>query len=164
MRRHDGNWVATEPRNEVGLQNLGGVSWHAAPIPRLGHRHRAQTRGYLGLFDLVERCACGAARRNGGRWDRRVRWPRPSWAGVGEIAYRLVGQGFVVLAVDLLVMAIAATVAGHPGTVAWTLADAALSTAFLVLFATFAAMLVLVASDVAESRAERLAGKDSNSH
>lgn len=63
-------WIADE-RTGFGndLEHLDGVPWHKASTPRFLHRHRAQTRGYLGYFNLVERCACGAARRNGrGRW------------------------------------------------------------------------------------------------
>lgn len=42
--------------------DLDGVSWHEAPIPRRWHKCWVQTWGWLGYFDRVQRCACGAIR------------------------------------------------------------------------------------------------------
>lgn len=44
-----------------------GVAWHDAPLPRLLHRCRAQTRGWVG-FTQIERCACGAMRSSTFHW------------------------------------------------------------------------------------------------
>lgn len=43
------------------MDNLGGVAWHDAPLPRRWHFCERQTRGWFGL-SYVERCACGATR------------------------------------------------------------------------------------------------------
>jgi hypothetical protein len=54
----------------IQMEHVGGVPWWAAPVPRRWHRCRAQTRGWR-YFDEVERCACGAIRRNGRSWLER---------------------------------------------------------------------------------------------
>lgn len=52
------------------IEHRDGVPWFEAEAHlRLWQRHRWQTRGWHG-FDYVERCSCGAMRRNGGRWWR----------------------------------------------------------------------------------------------
>lgn len=58
-------WVA-----DGTLEHLHGVPFHQATTPRRLHACRAQTRGHVG-DDLVERCACGASRRNKGPWLER---------------------------------------------------------------------------------------------
>ena len=42
-----------------------GVAWNDAPLPPRWHRCKVQTRGYDRL-ELIERCACGATRFDGG--------------------------------------------------------------------------------------------------
>jgi hypothetical protein len=61
--------VAAEPRYRADvfdeMWNLDGLPWvDAPPPPRAGHRHVAQTVGYLGL-DEIWRCPCGAISRRG---------------------------------------------------------------------------------------------------
>ncbi len=54
-------------------ENLGGVEWADAPIPRRWHRCRAQSRAYFNT-GYIERCACGAYRQNLTFWlDRNSR-------------------------------------------------------------------------------------------
>jgi hypothetical protein len=65
-------WRAHPPVGAPQVFNLDGVPHHKAPIPRRWHRCWVQTYGYLGGFDVVERCACGAIRRGGTRrWSER---------------------------------------------------------------------------------------------
>jgi hypothetical protein len=64
-------WIPDEPMTQANVENVNGVWWNHAPIPRRWHRCQPQTRGWVNGFDLIERCACGAARRNGGRWRER---------------------------------------------------------------------------------------------
>jgi hypothetical protein len=62
---------AAASRAEADIKHVGGVTWYDAPKPRRWHRCKVQTSGWIG-FDLVERCACGAIRRNGrGGWFER---------------------------------------------------------------------------------------------
>lgn len=53
------------------IEHRDDVQWfEAEPHLRLWQRHRWQTRGLSGL-DFIERCSCGAMRREGkGRWWR----------------------------------------------------------------------------------------------
>jgi len=52
----------------IDVQDVGGVPWYNAPLPRRWHRCRRQTYGWIGM-DYVERCACGAMRLSGrGGW------------------------------------------------------------------------------------------------
>lgn len=53
------------------IRHLHGIPWHAAPVPRRFHRCWAQTVGYVNLFWIMERCACGALRRDGDRWENK---------------------------------------------------------------------------------------------
>jgi len=55
---------------DVEVENLDGVHWGDAPLPRWLHRCRVQTRGWI-RYSRFERCACGAIRMNGGRWGSR---------------------------------------------------------------------------------------------
>jgi hypothetical protein len=68
-------WVAANAAGELDrLENLGGVRWNIAPAPRWWHWCTAQTRGWVGLYDLhyIERCACGAIRlQDHGPWTER---------------------------------------------------------------------------------------------
>lgn len=50
------------PRDDI--QHLDGIPWHDAPVPSRWHRCQPQTMGYLNYFTLIERCACGALRRD----------------------------------------------------------------------------------------------------
>lgn len=59
------------PEVRVFIEDLDGVSWREAPIPRRWHRCWAQTRGVIG-GDFIMRCACGAIRR--GQWVERPLW------------------------------------------------------------------------------------------
>jgi hypothetical protein len=71
-QRWDG-WIL-EHRSDDGrteIENLDGVSWHKAPVPRRFHRCRAQTRGFINYFTWLCRCACGGVSYNGRRWIRR---------------------------------------------------------------------------------------------
>lgn len=69
----DGEFVLTSGTEggSTEIWDRGGVSWHKAPLPRRWHRCRVQTRGWFNEFDLVERCACGAIRLDGGSWLER---------------------------------------------------------------------------------------------
>lgn len=53
--------------------HVDGIRWWEAPIPSIFHRCKTQTEGFLGgpLGDRVQRCACGAIRRNDGGWFER---------------------------------------------------------------------------------------------
>ena len=46
-------------------EHRGGVPWHDAPVPPRWHRCTVQTSGWVGLFDQVQRCACGSIRNPG---------------------------------------------------------------------------------------------------
>lgn len=48
-----------------------GVWWYEAPLPGLLHRCTPWTTGWLNLYTHLDRCACGAMRRNFGRWHER---------------------------------------------------------------------------------------------
>lgn len=49
------------------IEELDGISWADAPIPRRWHKCAPQTKGWLNYFTQVFRCACGAiARVDGG--------------------------------------------------------------------------------------------------
>lgn len=61
--------TADDPRTEI--YHRDGIPWHEAPQPRLLHRHRIQTYGFLDYFTRFDRCSCGAIRQNKGRWQRR---------------------------------------------------------------------------------------------
>ena len=53
----------TEAIGDVITSHLGGVAWHAAPVPPKRHECRVQTDGWIG-FRQYQRCACGAIRGN----------------------------------------------------------------------------------------------------
>lgn len=55
------------PGSRLRIENLNGVPWHKAPLPRRWHRCQAQTRGW-DMLTYIERCACGAIRLNGRGW------------------------------------------------------------------------------------------------
>lgn len=57
-------------------ENLNGVWWHKAPLPRRWHRCTPQTRATLNGL-RVERCACGATRLDGHAWIERNTRKRP---------------------------------------------------------------------------------------
>lgn len=53
--------------------SVDGVLWYEAKVPRRFHRCYAHTTGVVS-FKMVERCACGAIRIDGGRWmDKNTR-------------------------------------------------------------------------------------------
>lgn len=54
--------LKTLPGNDV--RSRGGVDWFDAPIPHRFHRCRPQTMGWTKHFTWIERCACGAMRRD----------------------------------------------------------------------------------------------------
>lgn len=64
------NAMLAQAERDAGTEHVNGVRWHEAPLPRRWHRCRTQTSGWVGLT-RVERCACGALSRNGGRWLER---------------------------------------------------------------------------------------------
>jgi hypothetical protein len=66
-------WVlqAGEKNGEFWVENLGGVSWLHAPLPRRRHHCTTQTRGVTNWFTGIQRCACGAMRVNNGHWTGR---------------------------------------------------------------------------------------------
>lgn len=64
------NAMLAEAERDAGIEHVNGVRWHEAPLPKWWHRCCVQTSGWIGLT-LVERCACGAMSRNGGRWSER---------------------------------------------------------------------------------------------
>jgi hypothetical protein len=72
-----------EVERDAGIVHLDGVPWHEAPAPPRGHRHWAQTSGYLSSLMAIQRCPCGAIRRPGGRWtlldEPRAAARRPWW-------------------------------------------------------------------------------------
>jgi len=66
----DENWVL-EYRSEDGtveLENLDGVPWEIAPLPRRFHRCAPQTRGWISMFTRIKRCACGGINYGGIGW------------------------------------------------------------------------------------------------
>lgn len=78
MPETDVVWVpdarAAEVAPEMEMAHVDGVAWHDAPVPRRRHRCSPQTKAWYKPFDFIERCACGALRRNGGPWiDRNER-------------------------------------------------------------------------------------------
>jgi hypothetical protein len=83
MAAETSDWViAYEGKDGSYLQNLGGVDWFHAPVPRRRHQCRAQT---IGLFDgeVAQRCACGAIRGIGGMWfERNTRTRGEMWEPV----------------------------------------------------------------------------------
>lgn len=65
------HWVREYSNGAEYLDNLNGVSWTDASVPRPLHRCKPQTRAFL-LGDYVERCACGAVSFDGdGLWIER---------------------------------------------------------------------------------------------
>jgi hypothetical protein len=57
---------------ENDYKHRHGVSWMDAPLPPKKHKCRAQTKGYVRMFDEIKRCACGAT------------WIQGGWTGVNE--------------------------------------------------------------------------------
>lgn len=55
------------------MYHLDGVPWWEAPLPSKRHQCVRQTYAWSGYFNSIERCACGAIRRDGrfGVWDQR---------------------------------------------------------------------------------------------
>lgn len=51
-----------------GIEHKNGIPWHEAKLPFWIHRCKPQTRGWMGYFRSVDRCACGAVRRDEGHW------------------------------------------------------------------------------------------------
>lgn len=67
---HAQRWSELRRRIRINAdapEHLNGVKWFDAPLPRWWHRCAAQTRAWSGMT-RVERCACGAARIDGGSW------------------------------------------------------------------------------------------------
>lgn len=67
-------------------EHRDGVDWMSAPLPRRLHKCFVQTSGFVGLFDHVQRCACGAIRNAGmsRRWldkNSRRKTDRRGWRG-----------------------------------------------------------------------------------
>jgi hypothetical protein len=60
--------VLGDLKGDQMIQHANAVTWAEAPIPRRLHRCRRQTVGVVRFFTLIERCACGAARIDGGPW------------------------------------------------------------------------------------------------
>lgn len=59
------------PFIRVGVaQHRAGIWSHDAPIPRKWHRCNPWDRQRM-FGQMVENCACGAVRVDGGRWRRR---------------------------------------------------------------------------------------------
>ena len=54
-----------EAEADERARSVGGVPWHEAPAPPRFQRCYSHTSGYVGLFDLVQRCSCGAIRNPG---------------------------------------------------------------------------------------------------
>lgn len=52
------------------MEHLGGIPWQEALTPGRFHRCKPQTRG-VHSGSLIERCACGAIRRDGHSWMER---------------------------------------------------------------------------------------------
>jgi hypothetical protein len=77
MAKHaaTGKWIT-----DGEIQHKDGIPFYRAAAPFYFHFCKAQTQGYIfGVF--IERCACGATRRDGMFWfernkDRRT--PRPA--------------------------------------------------------------------------------------
>jgi hypothetical protein len=63
--QEDAEWIA-----DGALEHLGGIPWFEAATPWIFHRCKPQTRGMVS-GSLIERCACGAIRRNGHSWRER---------------------------------------------------------------------------------------------
>lgn len=71
--RFDDLWAESE--RQLGIEHKDGVPWHKADLPPWDHECWVQTRGWVRMFDLVERCACGAVRMGG---------PSHSWIEVNQ--------------------------------------------------------------------------------
>lgn len=52
-------------------EHRDGIPWSTAPLPRIWHLCRAQTRGWVNLRDFSQYCACGGTRIGDGRWENR---------------------------------------------------------------------------------------------
>lgn len=50
------------------ISHVDGVPWYEAKMPPRLHFCKAQSTAWMDLFTLVERCACGALRRDGRYW------------------------------------------------------------------------------------------------
>lgn len=70
-------WVTAYSSLDTQIDNLDGIFWDVAPIPRRWHRCWAQTRGRINYFTRVDRCPCGAINIDSTGWGDRNR-RRPS--------------------------------------------------------------------------------------
>lgn len=62
-------WAARIRAQRIPPASVDGVAWNQLRPPRRWHRCRAQSRGSVGPFRLVERCPCGGTRVDGdGPW------------------------------------------------------------------------------------------------
>ncbi|MCW2300614.1 hypothetical protein [Rhodococcus erythropolis] len=71
IRRKAGLDLAVPAFDDPQIEHRDGIEWHQAPVPPRWHRCKAQTRGWMNLFTYIERCACGAIRRDLGTWHDR---------------------------------------------------------------------------------------------
>jgi hypothetical protein len=57
--------------NSTEVNHVNDIPWYEAKIPFWLHFCKTQTTGWVSWFTKVDRCACGAIRRDGGRWFER---------------------------------------------------------------------------------------------
>jgi hypothetical protein len=75
--------VVSGPRALPGMSSwaddVGGVNWYDAPVPRRWHKCKPQTKAFIAERGwYVERCACGAIRHERDGWlDRNTKRRKP---------------------------------------------------------------------------------------
>ena len=55
-------------RGNLEVEHVDGIPWHEAPVPRRFHFCKPQTTGWIDFFARVDRCACGAYRKDMSMW------------------------------------------------------------------------------------------------
>lgn len=66
---HPGTIAALQAAARRRHEELHGLPWYRAPLPRRWHRCQSQQSGWVTNWTFVEHCACGAIRFDGGgRW------------------------------------------------------------------------------------------------
>lgn len=55
------DWTRDYEDGAEFLEHRGGIHWNHAALPPRWHRCKPQTRGFMS-GEVIERCACGAAR------------------------------------------------------------------------------------------------------
>lgn len=47
---------------DADVRHVNDIPWYEAKLPSRFHLCKTQTSGWVNIFTLVERCACGATR------------------------------------------------------------------------------------------------------